>query len=160
MPVRLGLEVDVDGADGAAAIDALAQSLQRMADNIPNFGRWLWPEIVEVLETGLREEFEAGSWAPLSAAYARWKAENFPGRPTLQRTGSLFEALTSSSSTHARRGFGTELLFGTVGLPYASYVTVDRPLNDLGPGAEGRLLAAATRALRDLAQREGLETRE
>lgn len=47
--------------------------------------------------------FGSGGWAPLSPAYAAWKAKRYPGKPILVRTGALKESLT-------RRPFGVEEL--------------------------------------------------
>lgn len=38
--------------------------------------------------------FGSGGWAPLSPAYARWKAAHYPGQPILQREGDLVASLT------------------------------------------------------------------
>jgi phage gpG-like protein len=43
----------------------------------------------------------SGGWAPLSPAYAAWKARHYPGRKILARTGRLRRSLT-------RRPFGVE----------------------------------------------------
>lgn len=38
--------------------------------------------------------YGSGGWAPLSPRYAKWKAEHYPGRPILERTGDLVASLT------------------------------------------------------------------
>jgi phage gpG-like protein len=36
-----------------------------------------------------------GGWAPLDRQYGSWKSSNFPGRPTLVRSGRLFRSIQS-----------------------------------------------------------------
>lgn len=61
--------------------------------------------------------YGSGGWAPLSPAYARWKAKHYPGAKILHRTGDLEDSLT-------RRPFGIDVvehdqaIFGTT-LGYA-----------------------------------------
>lgn len=61
----------------------------------------------------------SGGWAPLSPAYAAWKARRYPGAGILHRTGTLAASLTT-------RPFGVEditrdqAVFGTR-VPYAGY---------------------------------------
>lgn len=38
--------------------------------------------------------YASGGWAPLSAAYAAWKAKNYPGKTILRRTDDLWRSLT------------------------------------------------------------------
>lgn len=39
-------------------------------------------------------------WKALSPKYKEWKQQNFPGKPILQRTGSLMASLTKRSGQH------------------------------------------------------------
>lgn len=45
----------------------------------------------------------SGGWAPLSPKYAAWKAQRYPGQPTLVRTGELRASLIG-------RPFGVEVI--------------------------------------------------
>lgn len=47
--------------------------------------------------------YASGGWAPLSPRYAAWKAVHYPGKPILERTGTLKKSLTE-------RPFGIEVL--------------------------------------------------
>ena len=72
-----------------------------------------------------REQFDkqgayyGALWAPLSPAYAAWKAKKYPGQPLMVLTGELRSSLTE-------RPFGIEEITGSrmvvgTGLSYASY---------------------------------------
>lgn len=64
-------------------------------------------EIAAQFYIGERAQFEAegehatGAWAPLSPAYAAWKARNFPNKGILRRTDQLFHAATGDTSAGA-----------------------------------------------------------
>lgn len=45
--------------------------------------------------------FGSGRWAPLSHNYAAWKAQHYPGRGILVRTGELRESLTNGPQIRA-----------------------------------------------------------
>lgn len=51
-----------------------------------------------------------GKWAPLDVEYGSWKSINFPGRPTLVRTGKLFNSISPFSVREIR---DTKAKFGT-----------------------------------------------
>lgn len=51
-----------------------------------------------------------GGWAPLDRQYGSWKSRNFPGAPTLVRSGRLFRSIQSFS---VRRIGKTSATFGT-----------------------------------------------
>lgn len=53
------------------------------------------PEVSDAFDGIQQDWFSSqgrGSWQPLSAGYAAWKAVNFPGQPLLVLTGALSEA--------------------------------------------------------------------
>jgi len=53
----------------------------------------------------------SGKWAPLDAKYGAWKSANFPGRPTLVRSGSLFRTIKKFSVSEINKqsaSFGTD----------------------------------------------------
>lgn len=52
------------------------------------------------------------AWAPLSPRYGAWKSSRFPGRPTMVRSGRLFESLSSLTDS-VNKIDGTKAQFGT-----------------------------------------------
>lgn len=52
-----------------------------------------------------------GGWKPLSAKYGSWKSINFPGAPTMVRTGRLFSSLASLRGPE-NKSTNTEMTFG------------------------------------------------
>ena len=75
---------------------SLAGRIRATSDLSHPFGR-IADDIEESQERRFdREGSHDGStaWKPLSAAYAAWKAQHYPGTKTLVRTGELRDALT------------------------------------------------------------------
>lgn len=68
-----------------------------------------WERLARRFQRNERQQFASegayasGGWAPLSPAYAAWKARHYPGKPILERTGALKASLTE-------RPFGIEVL--------------------------------------------------
>ena len=57
---------------------------------------------------------EAGAWAPLTRAYAKWKAKRAPGKPILELTGQLKRSLTRPNAKFStRRVTAEEMIVGT-----------------------------------------------
>ncbi|MHB1065427.1 MAG: phage virion morphogenesis protein [Georgenia sp.] len=126
-------------------------------------GKHILPKLLPILEGETVKQFaaqgagpQAGSWAPLSTSYARWKKAHYPGRPTLVRTGKLADALADSGAPGARRDIsGDSLTFGTTGLPYASFHQTGtgrmpaRPEFDFGPDMEAAMLGAVKDGVRE-----------
>lgn len=65
--------------------------------------RPFWPLVVPIFIVWMSEQFSSEgqwggeAWAPLSADYAAYKAERFPGKSILIRTGALRRAASSPS---------------------------------------------------------------
>jgi len=59
------------------------------------------------------------AWDPLDPQYGAWKSVNFPGAPTLVRTGNLFRSLTETNSI-AISVRGSTAEFGTT-VEYAKF---------------------------------------
>ena len=59
------------------------------------------------------------AWAPLSPKYGAWKSSRFPGRPTMVRSGRLFQSLTTLSDS-VNRIDGDKAQFGT-SVEYAKF---------------------------------------
>lgn len=78
------------------------QVLERLRRAVTDL-RPAWAQILAAYKSQQRELFaaagaEAGGWAPLDPAYARWKARHFPGRGILRQSGKLEAAATGASS--------------------------------------------------------------
>ena len=84
----MSIELDTTG------LDDLNAGLRRLGDELDDL-RSLWPELEELYESWIGEQFssEGGAlgarWAPLSSAYAARKAARFPGRSLLIADGGL-----------------------------------------------------------------------
>ena len=100
MAARLTLTME-----GETQID---RTLARFADAIED-ARPLWDVLADRFAASERRQFDSegaygsGGWAPLSPAYAAWKARHYPGKPILERTGEAKRGLTV-------RPFGVEVL--------------------------------------------------
>lgn len=95
----------------AAVAAALVELGERVTDLREPFG-----EIAQDLATAQAARFGSAagaSWPPLSPAYAARKALEYPGRPTLERSGRL-----RSDITHAQRIVGPLELVLRVVSPY------------------------------------------
>jgi phage gpG-like protein len=163
----LGLVITVGGRESPDAFRELKVACERSGAELVNIGKYVFPKLVPVFEAHEAQQFDeegagpSGKWAPLSPGYAAWKAKRYPNKPIMQRSGALHDALTSSSSSFARRVFSNDTFdFGTVGVPYATTHFVAsgnrpaRPPVDFGSDVEAdvqRALMEATReAVRDL----------
>jgi len=73
----------------------------------------------------------SGGWAPLSPAYGAWKLLKYPGRPTMQATGRLFQSLTIGLSTDKIKNdsveFGNKVRYST----WHQYGTTRMPMRRL-----------------------------
>lgn len=82
------------------------RTLARIQDDVNDFTP-AWEAMADDFLTAQTAQFASqgatgsGGWAPLSPAYAAWKAARYPGKPILERTGVLKDSLTS-------RPFGVE----------------------------------------------------
>lgn len=79
----------------------LDRAFNRITQLITDF-RDVWPAVAEAFYEIETEQFNSqgskgasGKWAPLSPAYAAYKAKAFPGEPILQATHSMVNSLTS-----------------------------------------------------------------
>lgn len=95
--MSISIEIDVDMASAQ-------QRLMEMSARSMDFQSvLLWAG--NELERANARNFAANglpsgkAWSPLDPGYARWKSANFPGRPTLVRTGNLFRSLTNMKGT-------------------------------------------------------------
>lgn len=90
MPTRLHFEFY-----GETQVDRTLERFEAAADMRP-----AWEALADRFAFVERRQFAtegayaSGGWAPLSPAYAAWKARHYPGQPILRRTDDLFESLT------------------------------------------------------------------
>ena len=160
--VAITLEYQVGNETGDQSLERLAVAFERAGAEMADFGKHIFPELVPVLEAGVERQFDAegtgptaGPWAQLSAQYAAWKEDNYPGQPLLVATGALRDALTVDGSAHALRDYSASMFnFGTQGLDYASFHQTGtsrmpaRPPLDFGPEFERELVGAAAAGVR------------
>lgn len=146
----------------ATVLRRISNAYERAGLEIVDFDKHLWPLVTEALETEERRQFSEegggpnrGAWEALSPDYGKWKSQHYPGHPILQRTGALVQGLTDSSSQYAQRSAnGDALVFGTIGLPYASFHQLgtsrmpDRPPFDFSADLESDLQRAGAKAVR------------
>lgn len=156
---------------GDDVLERMSLAFERAGDNVTDFGKFVFPKLVPVFEAELAGQFDSegrgpnkGTWAQLSERYATWKALNYPGARILERTGALREALTSSSSSYARREIQTDQFnFGTVGVEYASFhqsgtdFMPDRPPFDFTDELEQNIEAAAREGVREAMRAAGAD---
>jgi hypothetical protein len=165
------LEWSVGNNDtGEDTLERMAVAFERSGDELGDFGQYLFPRMTPVFEAEMERQFEAegqgqsGGWAPLSEQYRRWKEEHYPGKPILQREGTLYEALTSSSSPFARRvSTGDTFDFGTIGVEYAMTKQLGtarepaRPPFDFGEDFERVLIQEGAGAAREAIAASGAD---
>lgn len=170
MIVGLAIEYQVTGvAAGESVLERIAVAFERTGDELQDFSKHVFPKLTPIFEAEEARQFDAegggprGGWAQLSPAYAKWKADNFPGKPILRRSDALYEVLTSSTSVFSQRAMGREEFeFGTSGLEYASYhqtgtsLMVDRPPFDFSPDFEDDVSRAALEGAREAVAAAGL----
>lgn len=133
--VGLTVELVVTDARGEQAVQKITTAFERAGDEIKDFGKHVFPRLVSVFEAAEGRQFDAegggpfaGHWAALSKRYAEWKSKAYPGKKTLERTGDLREALTSSTSPLAARDYSaSSMAFGTAGVEYASFHVTGTP---------------------------------
>lgn len=124
--VSLTVEYGASGGD----VRSFTASLNRFALELGNFGRYVFPRVVKVLEGRVAAQFDSegaagqsGAWAALSPRYEAWKARKFPGGSINVRTSALVAGMVSSSApTALRKVTKTGLEYGTRGVGYASFV--------------------------------------
>ena len=107
----------------SASVDGVPEferAFNRVEGALTDF-RFVWPSLAAQFYEIEREQFASqgahgasGSWAPLSPAYAKYKAIAFAGQPILRATTSLYESLTSSGGHDSvLRMDAQELTIGT-----------------------------------------------
>lgn len=154
---------------GTGSVESFAVAFERLADSFDNFGEFVFPLLVPVLEAEIAAQFDAeghgpsGAWADLSPDYAAVKAVTYPGQPILRATNSLWHALTDSGSVNALRDFSRDSFnFGTRGLPYAEFHQTGtgrmprRPPLDFRPSIERSMQRIGAQAIREMVRAANL----
>jgi phage gpG-like protein len=102
------------------------RGIARFADGVSDY-RPIWPVIEDDFYAQEASQFKSeGSeggeqWQALSADYAGWKEAHFPGKPILQRTGSLEASLTTGSDPNSVKIEERKTLTLGTRVPYAIY---------------------------------------
>lgn len=105
--------------DGEEAVDVAIPRFIRAFEDLREFWvRYAAPKLYRDIEDNFDSEGrQSGGWAPLSPAYAAWKAKHYPGRPMLVRTRALKTSLTWQGDRPGPEGFfeasRQALVFGT-----------------------------------------------
>ncbi len=116
-PFRLQLSID-----GEQVVDVALSRWRTGLDDLREFFvRYLAPKLYRDIEDNFDAEGglsdSPGQWAPLSPAYAAWKAKHYPGRGILVRTGALKRSLTLTGERPGPDGIfeasRAALVFGT-----------------------------------------------
>lgn len=170
----VGLTLRAGGIAGGDT-QRIALAFERLGTDFTRFGTFLFPRLAEKLEEIEARQFgsqgaagSSGAWAELSAAYADWKEEHYPGKPILEATGALVEGMTSSRSPYAKRVWdNASFLFGTSGVPYASFhqtgtskMPARAPIDISGPEVERELVKVAADVVREMVKAQRLDELE
>ena len=108
------------------------RGIARFADGVADY-RPIWPVIEEDFYAQMKDQFktegaEGGeAWVPLTPEYAGWKEQHYPGQPILQRTGDLYNSLTSSTDANAVLVEGRKSLTLGSRVPYGMYHQSNEP---------------------------------
>jgi phage gpG-like protein len=121
MAKALSIGVEMVGLEKVErAIEQLQLDLEDLRPAYREVARYAYTFIEGAFQSeGALTDF--GAWAPLSRAYARWKARNYPGAPILTRTGALRRSLTAPNAPGSRTIITKESLTIGTSIPYAIY---------------------------------------
>lgn len=105
--------------------EVFARSLSRFASAVqdwrPAFEQ-IWQNYTKITRRNFQRQGYPVSFAPLSPAYRAWKEKHFPGKPILQRSGALMDAMLGNAQASSRHTIKDikklSAEFGTT-LPYA-----------------------------------------
>lgn len=167
----LSIEYSVGGADDKQALQRLMVAFERLNVNLDGFIDFASPYLNPLFEAETTRQFDdegsgpnRGSFEALSDEYKAWKDRAHPGKKILELSGTMREALTSSSSPFAVRGTeGSDFNFGTRGVPYASFHQSgtgrmpSRPPFDFSEAFERGVKTAGAKAMRDAVKASKLD---
>lgn len=150
-----GWKIRVDDAAALRQIRFLETALSDL--------RPLWPVIVRLYRSWIRQQFETSgayggqSWPALSPAYAAWKSVHWPGRGILVASGQMRRAMDNPERRVTPRSL--TLTFESDVLPFHESGTARMPArpvvlsSPLPAAAEAELRVAAEVYVRDLLKR-------
>lgn len=95
-------------AETAGAEAMLRSILAGAADMRPMFHEVVEPYFYGMMEDKFDAEGRPEAWQQLSAKYAAWKAQHYPGRRILEREGLLKEGLTQYPGRYQIRRMGAK----------------------------------------------------
>lgn len=113
MPAEFTFTVDGD--------EQINRQLSRFGDDVKDFSSF-FRQVSERLQRASKELFDAQGrgWAPLSPAYAEWKAKHYPGKTILRRTDALYNSLAGRGRGHVEEIHPLQMRWGTE-IPYARF---------------------------------------
>lgn len=155
-----------------AGDQVLSRAFNRVDEQISDF-RFVWPSVAGEIYQITNEQFESegasgasGQWAGLSAAYARFKAAEFPGQTILKAEEDMFNSLTDPEAPDAiYRPLKDELIIGSRDPKALAHHKGKgrlpaRPIYSFTEAHKRRMQKAIQRELAALTRRAGFEVRE
>lgn len=155
-----------------AGAEVLNRSFNRVEEQISDF-RFVWPSVAGEIYQITNEQFESegasgasGKWEGLSAAYAKFKAVEFPGQPILQAEGHMFDSLTDPDAPDAiYRPLKDELIMGSQDPKALAHHRGKgrlpaRPIYSFTEAHKRRIQKSIQRQLVELTRRAGFEVHE
>lgn len=90
-----------DGIQWIIDSDDAYKALRTMVKNVDDF-RPFWEPIADAVREDNAKRFQSkdgGTWKPLTAKYAKWKAAHAGGAPLMQLEGTLLSAMTEQGDS-------------------------------------------------------------
>lgn len=153
-------------------VEVLNRAFNRIEEHISDF-RNIWPAVAQEFYAIEVQQFQSqgahgasGRWAPLSPAYAKYKAVAFPGQPILRADNLLFESMTSPDALDSIfRMDAQELTIGTqregaTAHQRGSGRMPARPIISLTEADKRRVQKAIQRGLVEFTRRAGFQVEE
>lgn len=159
----------VSTVDGIVTLD---RAFNRIEEYISDF-RSVWPSVTQEFYRIEAEQFASegaagasGKWTPLSPAYAKFKAVEFPGEPILQASHHMIESLTDPEALDAVFiPEPTQLTIGTRDPKALAHHRgrgrlPARPVISMSEAQKRRIQKAIQRELVEFTRRLGFQVRE
>jgi phage gpG-like protein len=140
--------------EGEPQFDRTLTRFTELVDDL----RPIWPGVLEDFREIEKQQFagqgigDGGRWQPLSAAYAKIKAQEYPGKPILRRTDRLYNSLTGNTADTSinaqprRLSIGTRVFYGRFHQRGGGRLVQRRPI-DLNEAQRTRLVKTIQRRL-------------
>lgn len=141
-----------DGIDWTITDESAYRALRLMVKNVTDF-RPYWPEVEDAIREDSAQRFDTsdgGTWKPLTAKYAKWKAAHGGGR-LLELSGALRASFTEKGAegqkvTRGQRQLLFRSQYGKPGVALAAHQHRRRRLiNERSPFLRKRMGDAASR---------------